>query len=107
MLVVIANDLPPAVRGRMKLWFIEPRPNVFVSGVRDSLAKKVVDYLHRYCPPKSGLMIFNSSNTCPGYEIYGMGDTRKSITEISGLQLVIEKSADLPADNTHPPSKHQ
>ncbi len=95
MLVVVANDLPPAVRGRMKLWFIEPRANVFVSGVRDSLARKVVDYLHEHCPPKSGLMIFNSSNICPGYEIFGMGDTRKSITEISGLPLVIEKSAEL------------
>ena len=67
-----------------------------MSGVRDSLARKVVDYLHEHCPPKSGLMIFNSSNTCPGYEIFGMGDTRKEITEISGLPLVIEKSA-LPA----------
>jgi len=94
MLVVIANDLPPAVRGRMKLWFIEPRANIFVSGVRDSLARKVVNYLHEHCPPKSGLMIFNSSNVCPGYEIYGMGDTSKSITEISGLPLVTEKSAD-------------
>gem|GEM_PF-6413815 len=26
MMVVIASELPPAVRGRMKLWFIEPRP---------------------------------------------------------------------------------
>lgn len=99
MLVVVANDLPPAVRGRMKLWFIEPRANVFVSGVRDSLARKVVDYLHEHCPPKSGLMIFNSSNGCPGYEIYGMGDTRKEITEISGLPLVIEKSAASPPEN--------
>jgi len=98
MLVVIANDLPPAVRGRMKLWFIEPRANVFVSGVRDSLARKVVDYLHEHCPPKSGLMIFNSSNGCPGYEIFGMGDTRKAITEISGLPLVIEKSAASPPE---------
>jgi CRISPR-associated protein Cas2 len=100
MLVVIANDLPPAVRGRMKLWFIEPRPNVFVSGVRDSLARKVVDYLHQHCPPKSGLMIFNSANGCPGYEIYGRGDTRKSITEISGLQLVIEKSTAPHSENS-------
>ena len=53
MLVVIANDLPPAVRGRMKLWFVEPRANMFVSGIKDSVAKKVVDYLHKYCPPES------------------------------------------------------
>ena len=50
MLVVIANDLPPAVRGRMKLWFVEPRPNIFVSGIKDSVAKKVIDYLVPYCP---------------------------------------------------------
>ncbi len=52
MLVVVANDLPPAVRGRMKLWFIEPRANIFVSGIKDSLAKKVVAYLHEHCPEK-------------------------------------------------------
>ncbi len=102
MLVVIANDLPPAVRGRMKLWFVEPRANMFVSGIKNSVAKKVVEYLHRHCPSESGLMIFNSSSTTPGYEIYGLGDTRRDVIEMSGLQLVIEKntvplnSADLP-----------
>jgi CRISPR-associated protein Cas2 len=91
MLVVIANDLPPAVRGRMKLWFIEPRPNVFVSGVKDSVAKKVVDYLHDHCPVESGLMIFRRIRETPGYEIRSIGDTNRDLTEISGLQLVIEK----------------
>ncbi|MDP1559593.1 MAG: type I-E CRISPR-associated endoribonuclease Cas2e [Nitrosomonas sp.] len=91
MLVVIANDLPPAVRGRMKLWFIEPRPNVFVSGVKDAVAKKVVDYLHEHCPLESGLMIFRRIPETPGYEIRGIGDTKRNLAEISGLQLVIEK----------------
>jgi CRISPR-associated protein Cas2 len=91
MLVVIANDLPPAVRGRMKLWFIEPRPNVFISGVKDAVAKKVVDYLHDHCPIESGLIIFRRIPETPGYEIYGLGDTKRDLTEISGLQLVIEK----------------
>ena len=91
MLVVIANDLPPAVRGRMKLWFIEPRPNVFVSGVKDAVAKKVVDYLYDHCPLESGLMIFRRIPETPGYEICGIGDTKRNLTEISGLQLVIEK----------------
>lgn len=94
MLVVIANDLPPAVRGRMKLWFIEPRPNVFVSGVKDSVAKKVVDYLYKHCPSESGLMVFRSTSVAPRYEIHGIGDTNRALTEISGLQLVIEKSCE-------------
>lgn len=107
MLVVIANDLPPAVRGRMKLWFIEPRANVFVSGIKDNLAKKVISYLHQHCPQKSGIMIFNSSNITPGYEIYGMGDTRKSLTDISGLQLVIEKSPNSSSSTAPKTSKPQ
>ncbi|MDA3876256.1 MAG: type I-E CRISPR-associated endoribonuclease Cas2e [Halothiobacillus sp.] len=91
MLVVIANDLPPAVRGRMKLWFIEPRPNVFVSGVKDAVAKNVIDYLYKHCPSSSGLMVFHRIPETPGYEIRGMGDTKRQLIEISGLQLIIEK----------------
>lgn len=93
MLVVIANDLPPAVRGRMKLWFVEPRPNVFVSGVKDAVAKKVVEYLYKHCPPASGLMVFMRTSESPGYEIRGVGDTARNLIELSGLQLVIEKQA--------------
>lgn len=97
MLIVIANDLPPAVRGRMKLWFIEPRPNVFVSGLKNAVAKKVVDYLHKHCPRESGLMIFRYTPEIPGYEILGLGDTKRNLTEFSGLQLIIEKQ--MPTSN--------
>jgi CRISPR-associated protein Cas2 len=93
MLVVIANDLPPAVRGRMKLWFVEPRPNVFVSGVKESVGKAVVNYLYQHCPPESGLLVFRRMTEAPpGYEVLGIGDPKRSIIEISGLQLVLEKS---------------
>lgn len=90
MLVVVANDLPPAVRGRMKLWFVEPRANVFVSGIKDSVARTVIDYLYKHCPPESGVVIFRSLPGPPGYEIRTIGPTRKTPIEISGLQLVIE-----------------
>lgn len=50
MIVVVADSIPPAIRGRMKLWFIESKANVFVSGVKDSVAKGVVDYLYDNCP---------------------------------------------------------
>lgn len=90
MLVVVANDLPPAVRGRMKLWFVEARPNVFVSGIKDSVAQTVVDYLYKHCPQESGVMIFRSTSGPPGYEVRSIGPTKKSFTTISGLQLVIE-----------------
>lgn len=90
MLVVVANDLPPAVRGRMKLWFVEPRPNVFVSGIKDSVATTVVDYLYKHCPPESGLLMFRSIPHAPGFEMLSIGPPRKPITVISGMQLIVE-----------------
>lgn len=90
MLVVIANDLPPAVRGRMKLWFVEPKPNVFVSGIKDSVADTVVTYLYKHCPVNSGLTVFKSTPKTPGYEIKTIGPTIKRLRRISNLQLVIE-----------------
>ena len=92
MLVVIANDIPPAVRGRMKLWFVEPRPNVFVSGVKDSVADDVVEYVYKHCPIDSGLIIFQKINKTPGYRIRGIGDTNRSVVEINGMQLVQERN---------------
>ena len=92
MLVVLANDIPPAVRGRMKLWFVEPRPNVFISGIKDSVADDVIEYLHKHCPTESGLMIFKRISKTPGYVIRGIGGTKRCLIEISGLQMVQEKS---------------
>ncbi|MCR5563818.1 MAG: type I-E CRISPR-associated endoribonuclease Cas2e [Desulfovibrio sp.] len=94
MLVVIANDLPPAVRGRMKLWFIEPRANVFVSGIKDNVAESVVEYLHSHCPPESGLLIFQRISEAPGYRIWGRGDPRREFVRISGFQLVLENDSE-------------
>lgn len=96
MLVVIANDLPPAVRGRMKLWFVEPKPNVFVSGVKDALAKKVIAYLYRHCPKKCGLLIFNQQSDPPGYKIYEIGETDRKLISMSGLQLIQENPSTQP-----------
>jgi CRISPR-associated protein Cas2 len=90
MLVVLANDLPPAVRGRMKLWFIEPRPNVFISGVKDSVADTLVGYLYKHCPPDSGLLMIQTINHPPGFEMRTIGPPRKPIIEVSGLQLIVE-----------------
>lgn len=88
MIVVIANALPPAVRGRMKLWFVEPRPNIFVSGVKDSVAEGVLEYIFKFCPFDSGLLIFQKIKESPGYKIRGMGSTDRVLVDFDGMQLV-------------------
>lgn len=96
MIVLVANDLPAAVRGKLKLWFVEPKPNVFVSGIKDSLADRIVRLLTRYTPVNSGFILFQSTPRPPGYQIHIHGFPTKQITTLTGLQVVLEKS-DLPS----------
>lgn len=91
MIVVVANSLPDAVRGKMKLWFVEPKPNVFVSGITDSLADRVVELLMEKVPASSGMLIFKSIRQAPHFRIYVRGTPPKQLTSISGLQLLMEK----------------
>lgn len=87
MIILIANDLPAAARGRLKLWFIEPKPNVFVSGIKDSLAEKVVSFILSQ-KLGSGSLLFESINKAPGYRIHTFGISDRKIINVSGFQLI-------------------
>ena len=45
-----------------------------------------------HCPERSGLLIFVEISVPPFFRIYSKGTPAKSITSISGLQLIVEKS---------------
>lgn len=74
----------------MKLWFIEPRPNIFVSGIKDSAAEDVVRFLYKHCPIESGLLMIRSVRESPGFALQCVGPPRKPMIEVSGLQLIVE-----------------
>ncbi len=93
MLVVIADSISPAVRGRMKIWFIEVKPNVFVSSVKDGIAEKVSDYLFNFCPVESNLVIIKSISVAPYYSIIKKGLKLNYIKEISGFPLIFERNS--------------
>lgn len=91
MIVVVADSIPPAIRGRMKLWFIEPKPNVFVSGVKDTVAKDVIDYLYENCPLDANMIIIESTSKAPFYKIRSKGFSNLKIGSICGLPLIFDK----------------
>ena len=93
MIVVMADYLHPAVRGRMKLWFIEIKPNVFVSGVKDATARNVVKYLHDSCDENSGLIIIEGTNKAPYYRILKKGSNLNYVRNITGLPLIFDKTS--------------
>ena len=97
MTVLVCNDTPPAIRGHLKRWFIEPRPNVFVGTLNVRTFRKVRDFVLRNAPKDFGMLVISSAPNCQGYEterIGPEGKTGRRDVEISGISLIAESWID-------------
>ena len=90
MTVIIANDTPPAIRGLLKRWFVEPRPNVFVGTVNRRTRDKTLEYIRRNAPGL-GLLVLATENNSQGFSISVFGETDRRPVQKSGHYLVAEK----------------
>jgi len=93
MTVLVANDVPPAIRGHLKRWFVEPRPNVFVGTLNVRTHRKVIDFITRNAPENFGMLSISSQPNCQGYLIERIGPEGKSGRrnfDLDGIQLVAE-----------------
>jgi len=90
MTVIIANDVPDSVRGLLKRWFLEPRPNVFVGSVNSKVKNNLLDYVQNLSP-FTGFLVISSDDSCQGYEIEEFGNAKMMPVEISGLHLLSQK----------------
>ena len=88
-MVIVANDTPDAVRGLLKRWFVEPRPNVFVGSVNRRTRDKVVEYVRRHSR-ELGMLIISSDNSSQGFSIEAYGETRRRMVRECGLFMVAE-----------------
>jgi CRISPR-associated protein Cas2 len=96
MTVIIANNLDDAIRGMLKRWFIEPKPNVFVSSIKSSTRKKVIEYISRNSSGHGFIVIYDDNENTQGFLIQTIGETVKDIVSISGLKFISEKIIENP-----------
>jgi CRISPR-associated protein Cas2 len=93
MTVIVANDTPPAIRGLLKRWFIEPRPNVFVGSVNARTREKTLEYIRRNAPGL-GMLVVGSDRSAQGFSIECYGETPRRPVLLSGLQVMAESWAE-------------
>lgn len=89
MTVIITNDTPPAIRGQLKRWFIEPKPNVFVGSINRRTRSKTLEFIRRNAPGLGMLVIANQRNA-QGFCVEYYGDTPRRPMSRSGLQVILE-----------------
>jgi CRISPR-associated protein Cas2 len=93
MTVIIAEDTPPAVRGLLKRWFIEPRANIFVGTVNRRIRQKLIEFVRKHRDQWQALLIHSDPN-CQGFVIEHLGEPARQMVQVSGLQLIAEKLFD-------------
>lgn len=91
MTVIIVYNISQPVRGLLRRWFIEPKPNVFVGSVNTKTREKTIDYLRRNAPGLSMLLIFDDKST-QGFTILSYGNEGHRLVRRSGLELILENS---------------
>ena len=87
MVVMILEKVPVSLRGELTRWLIEPRPGVFVGHV----SALVRDKLWEKCANKvgeGGMIQIWSTNTEQRFRMRSLGNTKREIVELDGLQLV-------------------
>lgn len=94
MTVIVANDVPPAARGLLRRWFVEPKPNVFVGSVNARTREKTLDYVRRNAPGLAMLVIFDEANS-QGFTILNYGATDRRLVRKCGLELMLENPDDV------------
>lgn len=87
MLVIVAENIPPRLRGRLALWLLEVRAGVYVGNysrrVREMLWKQVVEGAG-----EGNAVMTWSTNTESGYDFLTFGKNRRIPVEFEGVKLV-------------------
>ena len=90
MTVIVCNDTPPAIRGMLKRWFVEPKPNVFVGTVNRRTREKTLEYIRRNAPPEFGLLIIATEKNSQGFSVVHYGETHRCPVRYGGHYLIAE-----------------
>ena len=101
MTVIVANDVPPAARGLLRRWFVEPKPNVFVGSVNARTREKTLDYVRRNAPGLAMLVIFDEANS-QGFTVLNYGATDRRLVRKCGLELILENPEEVGETEVRP-----
>lgn len=87
MLVIVLENAPPRLRGRLAIWLLEVRAGVYVGNysrrVREHIWEQVEDGLE----DGNAVMVWRSTSEA-GFDFKTLGKNRRLPVEFDGVQLV-------------------
>ncbi len=87
MLVIVVENVPPRLRGRLAVWLLEVRAGVYVGHPGRRIRQMIWDNVREGIGDGNAIMAW-STNTESGFSFETLGKNRRIPTEWDGLQLV-------------------
>jgi len=86
-LVVVTENVPPRLRGRLAIWLLEVRAGVYIGDSSRRTREMIWEQLASGCEDGNVVMAW-ASNHESGYEFQTFGANRRLPVELDGLFLV-------------------
>ena len=87
MLVIVTENVPPLLRGRLAIWLLQVRAGVYVGDV----SKRVREMIWEQCSELYGdgnVVVAWATNTESGFDFQTLGKNRRIPVDMEGLRLV-------------------
>ena len=87
MLVIVLENAPPRLRGRLAIWLLEIRAGVYVGDVTRRVREMIWKNVEAGIEKGNAVMAW-STNTESGFDFVTLGQNRRIPVEFDGLKLV-------------------
>ena len=87
MLVIVVENVPPRLRGRLALWLLEVRAGVYVGDYSRRVQEMIWQHVSAGIEDGNAVMLW-STNTESGFDFLTLGKNRRIPVELDGLKLV-------------------
>jgi CRISPR-associated protein Cas2 len=87
MLVIVVENAPPRLRGRLALWLLEVRAGVYVGKFSRRIREMIWDTVVRGIEDGNAVMAW-VTNTESGFDFQTLGANRRIPIEMDGAKLV-------------------
>ena len=87
MLVIVVENAPPRLRGRLAVWLVEVRAGVYVGNPSKRLREMIWTQVDQGIEEGNAVMAWRT-NTESGFDFLTLGENRRMPVELDGLKLV-------------------
>lgn len=87
MMVIVLNNAPPRLRGRLAAWLLEVRAGVYVGDYSARTRMRIWEQVEAYIEGGDAVMIWKAP-TDQGFAFLTIGRNRRMPVDFDGLKLV-------------------